>query len=84
MPRGIKAAAVVPPSVSVDLYNSLQSFNCGGACHRASRMAALRVGRVYPTVSDVAFSVVAGILSLDLLAVERAVRYREGRLTDSG
>ena len=42
-------------------------------------MVALRVARAYRTVSDIALSVIAGLPPVDLLATERAIKYREGR-----
>ena len=54
-------------------------------CRRAYPTAALSVARAYRayrTVSDIALSVIAGLPSLDLLATERAIKYREGRHTE--
>ena len=54
----------------------------GAPCRRAYRTAALRVARTYRTVSDITLSVIAGLPPLDLLATERAIKYREGRHTE--
>ncbi|KAG7196376.1 hypothetical protein KM043_000010 [Ampulex compressa] len=54
----------------------------GDPCRRACRVAALRVACAYRTVSDMALSVVAGIPPVDLLAADRAERYRGERRAD--
>ncbi|OXU28674.1 hypothetical protein TSAR_015410 [Trichomalopsis sarcophagae] len=54
----------------------------GAPCRRACRVAALRVARAYRTVSDVALSAIAGLPPIDLLASERAEKYREASRTE--
>ena len=54
----------------------------GAPYRRAYRTVALRVARAYRTVTDIELSVIAGLPSLDLLATERAIKYREGRHTE--
>ena len=51
----------------------------GATSRRVYRVAVLRVARAYRTVSDIALSVIAGLPPVDLLATERAIKYREGR-----
>ena len=48
-------------------------------CRRACRTVMLRIARAYRTVSDIALSVIAGFPPIDLIAEERATKYREGR-----
>ena len=59
-----------------DALSSNESY--GITCQRACRLAALRVARAYSTVSSIALSVITGIPPIDLIAAERARRYREG------
>ena len=54
----------------------------GATCRQACRTIALRVARAYRTVSAPALSVIAGIPPIDLLADERAERYRGGSASE--
>ncbi|KAG7196556.1 hypothetical protein KM043_016491 [Ampulex compressa] len=67
-------------SIWVDALQRHMSY--GDSCRRACGIAALRVACAYRTMPNVALSVLTGIPPLDLLAAERAEKYREGQSTD--
>ena len=52
------------------------------SCQRACRTDALRVARAYHTVSNIALSVIAVMLSIDLIAAVRAKMYRKAKRTE--
>ena len=87
-PRRLLLASVV---YSVILYvapiwaNAICSNpSYGATCRRTCRIIALRVACAYGTVSDIALSVVAGLLTLDLMTCERAEVYPEGVIREEG